>query len=204
MHYVHTTADGLEGLGGLAAESGDAARAAWLFGAATAHRAAMGMPRWAHQQPWFERDLALAQPADRRPGVGGGLGGWQRHHAGCGGGRGAAHWLTYHLFRLDATAQRRIADSRLTIEPPMLPVLSFCRTRRYSRPAYSPVSSYIAGSGRRSRPAARCGPATAAARARRRARAAYRCRSSAVPAFEERLSRAIGVCKLLLGSVIAR
>ena len=61
MHYVHTTADGLEGLGGLAAENGNPARAAWLFGAASAQRAAMGMPRYEHQQPWFDRDVALAQ-----------------------------------------------------------------------------------------------------------------------------------------------
>lgn len=67
LHYLHYVADGLEGLGGIVATT-DSWRAARLFGAAHAHREAITMPRWQHQQAWYDADLAIARrrlhPAD--------------------------------------------------------------------------------------------------------------------------------------------
>lgn len=60
MHYIQSVGDGLEGLAGMAAAEGNAARAARLFGAAQAHREAVATPRWRVMDPIYDRDVALA------------------------------------------------------------------------------------------------------------------------------------------------
>jgi non-specific serine/threonine protein kinase len=60
MHYVHYVADALEGLAGIASAENDPAHAAVLFGVAEMHRRAIAMPRWQHQEAWYDRDTALA------------------------------------------------------------------------------------------------------------------------------------------------
>jgi tetratricopeptide (TPR) repeat protein len=61
MHYIQSIGDGLEGLAGMAAVEGDAARAARLFGAAQAHREAVATPRWPVMEAIYDRDVALAR-----------------------------------------------------------------------------------------------------------------------------------------------
>jgi hypothetical protein len=61
MHYIQSISDGLEGLAGMAAAEGDAARAARLFGAAQAHREAVATPRWPVMDAIYDRDVALAR-----------------------------------------------------------------------------------------------------------------------------------------------
>ena len=60
-HYVGLASDGLEALAGIAAAAGDPLRAARLFGAAHAHREAVGGLRWRHMNAIYERDVALAR-----------------------------------------------------------------------------------------------------------------------------------------------
>ncbi|MBC8075702.1 MAG: AAA family ATPase [Chloroflexales bacterium] len=59
--YLHYVADALEGLAGIAAAEQALTHAVTIFGAAEAHRRAIAMPRWPHQQPWLDRDVALAR-----------------------------------------------------------------------------------------------------------------------------------------------
>jgi len=61
MRYLQCTADGLEGLAGIAAERGNPEQAARLMGAAHAHREAVVSPRWRHDEAGYERDVALAR-----------------------------------------------------------------------------------------------------------------------------------------------
>jgi non-specific serine/threonine protein kinase len=61
MRYLHYVADGLEGLGGIAAEHGDGRMAARLVGAADAHRRSIAMPRWPHHEAGYAADLAYAR-----------------------------------------------------------------------------------------------------------------------------------------------
>jgi non-specific serine/threonine protein kinase len=61
MHYIQSISDGLEGLAGMAAAEGNAARAARLFGAAQAHREAVATPRWPVMDAIYDRDVALAR-----------------------------------------------------------------------------------------------------------------------------------------------
>jgi non-specific serine/threonine protein kinase len=60
-YYVPFVEDCLEGLAGMAAEEGDPARAARLFGAAQAYRTAATAPRWSHLGGQYEQDMALAR-----------------------------------------------------------------------------------------------------------------------------------------------
>jgi non-specific serine/threonine protein kinase len=61
MGYIQQVADNLEGLAGIAAAEQTPLQAAILCGAAESHRQVIAMRRWPHEQPQFERDLALAQ-----------------------------------------------------------------------------------------------------------------------------------------------
>jgi hypothetical protein len=68
MHDRWAVALGLEAFAGLAADEGDAARAARLFGAADALRERIGAPRPPVEQPEYERQIAalravLGEPA---------------------------------------------------------------------------------------------------------------------------------------------
>jgi tetratricopeptide (TPR) repeat protein len=59
--YLHLTLFSLEGLGAVAAEQGDAQRAARLWGAVQAQRALADLPRDAIDTPDYERWVAAAQ-----------------------------------------------------------------------------------------------------------------------------------------------
>jgi predicted ATPase/DNA-binding XRE family transcriptional regulator len=60
MGYLHYVAENFEGLAAIAACEQSPAQTAIFLGAAEAHRRVIAMPRWQHQQPWYEQDIALA------------------------------------------------------------------------------------------------------------------------------------------------